>query len=107
VSGTDLEVATFHEAAMMGNLAIPEQPGEQGQGVLRQQYRRRGDARSSLYADIDWSDEINHVRYGKRWIEWFLRDDARTIADIQSEVRVRLSRHATSTGDGPTEFSPF
>ncbi len=49
-------------------------------------YEAQGDARSQLFADVDWSEEINHVNYGKRWLAYFLEDDARTVKDIQEEI---------------------
>jgi len=48
------------------------------------QYEEHGDARSKLFADIDWSDEINHVRYGKKWIDYFLKDDCREPEDLKA-----------------------
>jgi hypothetical protein len=56
------------------------------------EYQANGDSRSQLFADQDWSDETNHVRYGKKWLEHMLEDDQRTIDDIQEEVRVQLER---------------
>jgi hypothetical protein len=53
-------------------------------------YEAAGDFRSQLFADVDWSDEQNHVRYGKRWVDYFLEDDARTIADLQEEISAHL-----------------
>lgn len=49
-------------------------------------YEQQGDMRSQLFADVDWSEEINHVNYGKRWIKHFLEEDARTVEDIQEEI---------------------
>ncbi|WP_127579740.1 hypothetical protein [Paenibacillus koleovorans] len=49
-------------------------------------YGEQGDARSQLFADIDWSEEVNHVRYGKKWIDHFLEDDHRTVEDLQQEI---------------------
>jgi hypothetical protein len=34
-----------------------------------EQFAAAGDEASRVFADADWSDEINHVRYGKRWLE--------------------------------------
>lgn len=49
-------------------------------------YEEQGDFRSQLFADVDWSEEVNHVRYGKRWVEHFLKDDARSVEDLQAEI---------------------
>jgi hypothetical protein len=49
-----------------------------------EQFAAAGDEASRVFADADWSDEINHVRYGKRWLEYFLRDDARSLEDIDA-----------------------
>lgn len=56
------------------------------------EYMKNGDLRSQLFADQDWSDETNHVRYGKKWIEHLLTDDQRTPDDIHDEVKVHLER---------------
>jgi hypothetical protein len=56
------------------------------------EYAANGDSRSQLFADHDWSDETNHVRYGKKWIEHLLEDDQRTVEDVQQEVREHLER---------------
>lgn len=56
------------------------------------EYEANGDARSQLFADQDWSDEITHVRYGKRWTKFFLEDDFRTDKDILAEVQEHLNR---------------
>lgn len=49
-------------------------------------YEEQGDLRSQLFADVDWSEEKNHVRYGKRWVDFFLAEDARTLTDLQLEI---------------------
>ncbi len=67
-------------------------------------YEQAGDTRSRLFADVDWSDEINHVRYGTRWMEWFLNDDARDISDIKAEITAHVERFAHASG---VEMSPF
>jgi len=55
-------------------------------------YIERGDPRSQFFADQDWSDEANHVRYGKRWVSYLLEDDLRTEEDILAEVRKHLEQ---------------
>ncbi len=55
------------------------------------EYEQNGDTRSQLFADQDWSDEINHVRYGSRWTDHLLKDDFREVDDIIDEVREHLS----------------
>jgi hypothetical protein len=57
-----------------------------------QEYGLNGDLRSQLFADQDWSDEINHVRYGSRWSEFLLENDSRDVAEIIEECRQMLSR---------------
>lgn len=54
-------------------------------------YEKIGDMRSQLFADQDWSDEINHVRYGSRWTDYLLEDDHRDLDDIIEEVKEHLS----------------
>ena len=56
------------------------------------EYEASGDTRSQLFADQDWSDEINHVRYGSRWTDHLLKDDFREIDDVIGEVKAQLSK---------------
>lgn len=56
------------------------------------EYEASGDTRSQLFADQDWSDEINHVRYGSRWTEHLLKDDFRAVDDVIEEVKAHLSK---------------
>ncbi len=70
-----------------------------------QEYSKSGDKRSLLFADQDWSDEINHVRYGKRWTEYLLEGDHRDLNDILDEVKAHLSK---VRGEPVTDISaPF
>lgn len=55
------------------------------------EYEINGDARSQLFADQDWSDEITHVRYGSRWTDYLLEDDYREVSDILEEVKQHLA----------------
>lgn len=56
------------------------------------EYEARGDHRSQLFADQDWSDEISHVRYGNHWGEFLLENDHRTIEDILEESLEHISQ---------------
>lgn len=56
------------------------------------EYEENGDPRSQLFADQDWSDEINHVRYGSKWCDFLLEDDYRDIDDIIGEVKDHLTK---------------
>lgn len=55
------------------------------------EYLENHDVRSQLFADQDWSDEINHVRYGSKWTEFLLENDMRDIDEIIEEVKKHLS----------------
>lgn len=69
------------------------------------EYESRGDSRSQLFADQDWSNEITHVRYGSTWSEYLLKDDFRAVEDVLDEVRDHL---ATVNGGDVTAISaPF
>jgi hypothetical protein len=68
------------------------------------QYEQAGDTRSRLFADVDWSDEINHVRYGTVWMDWLLKDDARDIDDIKAEIAAHVERFAHAPN---VPMSPF
>ncbi len=57
-----------------------------------QRYQEAGEDRSLIFADADWSDEINHVRYGKRWSDFFLENDARSADDIKQEITTLLEK---------------
>jgi hypothetical protein len=63
-------------------------------------YEAAADFRSQLFADVDWSDEQNHVRYGKRWVDYFLEDDARTIEDLQAEIAAYLKTYQATLPAG-------
>ena len=67
-------------------------------------YGNEGDLRSQLFADHDWSDEMNHVRNGRDWLETLLEDDARAVSDIETETMAHLER---ITGKPVTSVSPF
>lgn len=69
------------------------------------QYEEAGDHRSQLFADVDWSDEINHVRYGSRWVEHFLADDARTVEELQEEIAAALAASRARLPAG--QLAPF
>lgn len=69
-----------------------------------EEYGNAGDLRSQLFADGDWSDEMNHVRNGRRWLETLLEDDARDVSDIEDETTKLLER---ITGESVTTVSPF
>lgn len=73
----------------------------------KEQYEAAGDTASRLFADVDWSDEINHVRYGKRWTEWFLKDDARSIDDLKEEVEAYLLTRASYRERRGSALAPF
>lgn len=68
-------------------------------------YTEQGDPRSQLFADVDWSDEQTHVRYGKDWVEYFLQDDARAIEDVQEEIQQYLAAYQAELPAG--QKAPF
>ncbi len=61
-------------------------------GKRFKEYESSGDHRSQFFADQDWSDEINHVRYGNKWVEYLLQDDHRDLDDILQEVKDHLAK---------------
>jgi hypothetical protein len=69
-----------------------------------EEYGKAGDLRSQLFADGDWSDEMNHVRNGRGWLETLLEEDARDVSDIEDETLKLLER---ITGEPATNVSPF
>lgn len=69
------------------------------------EYEENGDLRSQLFADQDWSDEMNHIKYGARWSEFLLEEDNRDWKEILEEVKAHLSR---KSGREVTDISaPF
>ncbi|MBI3831820.1 MAG: DUF455 family protein [Planctomycetes bacterium] len=68
-------------------------------------YEDAGDHRTQLFADVDWSDEGNHVQYGRRWVEHFLKDDARGVEDLQREIAAHLKEKQVHLPAG--QLSPF
>ena len=69
-----------------------------------EEYAEAGDTRSQLFADHDWSDEINHVRFGKDALEALLKNDARDVKRLKEEVIEILEKHL---GEPVTGLSPF
>jgi hypothetical protein len=63
-------------------------------------YEQQGDARSQLFSDVDWSEEVNHVRYGKRWVDYLLKDDARSVEDVQAEISQYLEEFQRQMPEG-------
>ncbi|HET7558342.1 MAG TPA: DUF455 family protein [Limnochordia bacterium] len=66
-----------------------------GMAGKTEHYRRHlelGDMVSAACVDYDWSDEINHVRYGKRWVSWFAESygEGRSVTEI---LRAAQRRH--------------
>jgi hypothetical protein len=49
-------------------------------------YSEAGDMRSAEFVDYEWSDEVNHCRYGYRWVNYMLEGDARSVDDLCAEV---------------------
>jgi hypothetical protein len=68
-------------------------------------YKEAGDPRSQLFADVDWSDEGQHVQYGKRWVSHFLKEDARTVEHLQTEIALMLKQNGINLPDG--ELAPY
>ncbi|MCW8132303.1 MAG: DUF455 family protein [Planctomycetota bacterium] len=68
-------------------------------------YEEAGDHRTQLFADVDWSDEGNHVQYGRKWVEFFLEDDARSVQDLQKEISDQLKEVAKTMPAG--QLSPW
>jgi hypothetical protein len=68
-------------------------------------YADAADHRTQLFADVDWSDESNHVQYGKRWVEYLLKDDARSVEDLQEEIAEYLKRAGLQLKDG--QLAPY
>lgn len=68
-------------------------------------YEEAGDARTQLFADVDWSDEGNHVRYGKTWVKHFLEDDARSIEELQDEIQQHMAKLDLGLPEG--QLAPY
>jgi len=56
------------------------------------EYEQSGDIRSQVFADQDWSDEINHVRYGSTWTDYLLEEDSREVDEVLEEVKAHLAK---------------
>ncbi|HTL51483.1 MAG TPA: DUF455 family protein [Planctomycetota bacterium] len=69
-----------------------------------EEYGNAGDLRSQLYADHDWSDEANHVRWGKKHLTALMEEDARDIDTLKQEIMAILER---VTGKKVESLSPF
>jgi len=62
-------------------------------------WTEEGARRSAMFADYDWSDEINHVAYGYKWLRHLLENDARTIDDLVAECEVMRQRLAEEASE--------
>ena len=96
---TGCNLTLFHEAENMPILhrIIYLTRGLEAYFMPRKQpraktYAEAGDLRSQLFADQDWSDEINHVRYGSKWSEHLLEEDHRTQDDVIEEIKQHLGK---------------
>jgi len=99
VEPDECNLSLFHEAENMPILhrIVYLTRGLEAYFMPRKQPRSKtyeavGDLRSQLFADQDWSDEINHVRYGSVWSEHLLEDDYRTQDDVIDEIKQHLSK---------------
>jgi uncharacterized ferritin-like protein (DUF455 family) len=68
-------------------------------------YTDAGDLRSAEFVDYDWSDEVNHIRYGVRWVNYMLEDDARSLDDLKAEVWAL--RHQLAASNPNFELPPY
>ncbi len=69
-----------------------------------QQYGEQGDMRSRLFADHDWSDEMNHVRNARAWLQTLLEDDARDVEQLKEET---IKKVETIVGGPVKSASPW
>jgi hypothetical protein len=66
-------------------------------------YQEAGDHRTQLFADVDWSDEGNHVQYGRKWVDHFLKSDSRSVEELKAEIAAHMER----LNAGAPEKVPF
>jgi hypothetical protein len=60
--------------------------------------------RSRLFADHDWSDEMNHVRNARAWLQTLLEDDARDVEQLKEET---IKKVETIVGGPVKSASPW
>jgi len=77
--------------SLAARLAIQNRSFEAGQmdllGTLRQLWRAVGDERTAALIETILADEVNHVRFGNRWIRKLVEGDRRVLLKVAMAVR--------------------
>ena len=56
-------------------------------GTLHKLWRAHGDERTAELLETILADEVNHVRYGNRWIKKLAKDDGRVLLKVAMAMR--------------------
>lgn len=98
--------------SLAARLAIENRTFEAGQmdllGDLRKLWRAGGDEETAVLLESILADEVNHVRFGNRWIKRLAREDGRVVLKVALAMRFlaaaiaadRKEPAATSEGGG-------
>ena len=94
---------TITRDTLAARLAIQHRTFEAGQmdllGTLRSAWRAVGDERTAAMLEAILADEVNHVRFGNRWIKALAKEDGRVLLKVA--VAIRFLREAiAATGGG-------
>ena len=93
---------TITRDTLAARLAIQNRTFEAGQmdllGTLRSAWRAIGDERTAALLEAILADEVNHVRFGNRWIKALAKEDGRVLLNVA--VAIRFLTQAIAATDG-------
>jgi hypothetical protein len=82
---------TNTQDSIAARLAIENRTFEAGQmdllGDLRRLWRAAGDGETAALLEAILADEVNHVRFGNRWIRRLAREDGRVVLKVALAMR--------------------
>jgi hypothetical protein len=91
--------------SIAARLAIENRTFEAGQmdllGELRKLWRARGDERTAELLEAILADEVNHVRFGNRWIKRLAREDGRVVLKVAMAMRFLAAAIAADRKPAP------
>ena len=100
---------TNTQDSIAARLAIENRTFEAGQmdllGDLRRLWRERGDERTAELLEAILADEVNHVRFGNRWIKRLAREDGRVVLKVAMAMRFLASAIAADRGGPRAEMA--
>ena len=96
---------TITRDTLAARLAIQNRTFEAGQmdllGTLRSAWRSVGDERTAALLEAILADEVNHVRFGNRWIKALAKEDGRVLLKVAVAIRFLREAIAATGGSDP------